>query len=62
MNPYAAARPAYVESSVLTASPERLVVTLYAGYQEVARLVSELPEAWDRSSNQLAAAAAASGA
>ena len=31
MNPYAAARAAYTESSVLTASPERLVVMLYDG-------------------------------
>ena len=130
MNPYAAARAAYTESSVLTATPERLVVMLYdgairflyagaaaaregrrdvardrlrraqavidelnrsldmsqgeiarnlrdiysfcsrhliestlnanpAGYEEVARLLSELREAWDQSSTQLAAAAAA---
>jgi flagellar protein FliS len=31
MNPYAAARAAYTESSVLSASPERLVVMLYDG-------------------------------
>ena len=31
MNPYATAQRAYTESSVLTASPERLVVMLYDG-------------------------------
>ncbi len=31
MNPYSAARAAYTESSVLTATPERLVVMLYDG-------------------------------
>jgi flagellar secretion chaperone FliS len=31
MNPYSAARAAYTESSVLSASPERLVVMLYDG-------------------------------
>ena len=31
MNPYAAARSAYTESSVLSATPERLVVMLYDG-------------------------------
>jgi flagellar protein FliS len=31
MNPYASARQAYTESSVLTASPEQLVVMLYDG-------------------------------
>jgi flagellar protein FliS len=31
MNPYAAARAAYNETNVLTASPERLVVMLYDG-------------------------------
>lgn len=31
MNPYVAARMAYTEASVLTASPERLVVMLYDG-------------------------------
>ena len=31
MNPYAAAKAAYTEASVLTASPERLVVMLYDG-------------------------------
>jgi flagellar secretion chaperone FliS len=31
MNPYASAKQAYTESSVLTASPEQLVVMLYDG-------------------------------
>jgi flagellin-specific chaperone FliS len=96
VNPYAAARGAYTESSVLTASPERLVVKLYdgairflyagaaaardiysfcsrhlidstlnanpAGCEEVAKLLAELREAWDQSTNQLVAAAAAAGA
>ncbi len=31
MNPYAAAKLAYTEASVMTASPERLVVMLYDG-------------------------------
>jgi flagellar protein FliS len=31
MNPYATAQRAYTESSVLTASPERLIVMLYDG-------------------------------
>jgi flagellar protein FliS len=31
VNPYAAARAAYTESSVLSATPERLVVMLYDG-------------------------------
>ncbi|HET6171000.1 MAG TPA: flagellar export chaperone FliS [Gaiellales bacterium] len=31
MNPYATARQAYTESSVMTASPEQLVVMLYDG-------------------------------
>jgi flagellar protein FliS len=31
LNPYSAARAAYTESSVLTATPERLVVMLYDG-------------------------------
>jgi len=130
VNPYSAARAAYAESAVLSATPERLVVMLYdgairflyaaaaaardgnravardrlrraqavldelnrsldmtqgqiprnlrdlysfcsrhlidstakgdpSGYEEVAKLLAELREAWDRSSRALAAAGAA---
>jgi flagellar secretion chaperone FliS len=48
MNPYASARQAYTESSVLTAAPEQLVVMLYDGAIRFLRQSAEAMRAGNR--------------
>ena len=48
MNPYATAKQAYTESSVMTASPEQLVVMLYDGAIRFLRQSAEFMRAGDR--------------
>jgi flagellar protein FliS len=48
MNPYASARQAYTESSVMTASPEQLVVMLYDGAIRFLRQSAEAMRAGSR--------------
>ncbi len=48
MNPYASARQAYTESTVMTASPEQLVVMLYDGAIRFLRQSAEAMRAGNR--------------
>jgi flagellar secretion chaperone FliS len=48
MNPYASARQAYTESTVMTASPEQLVVMLYDGAIRFLRQSAEAMRAGHR--------------
>jgi flagellar protein FliS len=48
MNPYASARNAYTESTVMTASPEQLVVMLYDGAIRFLRQSAEAMRAGQR--------------